>query len=93
MRLFVFEKNKLVFGYRFFTRFTPKMTNPLKKKPMLKSSHNRSTPKQRQTHVQKLKIIKKPYVRQTILRKKNTQLKKKTKPQKLVTQNQTPVPN
>ena len=31
MRLFVFEKNKLVFGYRVFTGLTPKMTNPLNK--------------------------------------------------------------
>ena len=59
MRLFVFEKNKLVFGYR----VEPKNDQPVKQKPMLKSSQTRSTPKQRQTHVQKLKFVKKPYVR------------------------------
>ena len=55
----VFEKNKVVFGFRFLTGLTQIITNPWRKKPMLKNSPYRSTPKQRQTHVQKLKIIKK----------------------------------
>ena len=42
MRIFVFEKNTLVFGFQFLAGLTPKMTNPYKKKPMLKSSSTRS---------------------------------------------------
>ena len=50
----------MVFWVSGFNWVDPKNEQPVKKNlPMLKSSPTRITPKQRQTHVQKFKIIKK----------------------------------
>ena len=57
MRLLVFEKINRYIWVSVFNRLDPKNDKPVKKKkPILKSSPAKSTPKQRQTHVQKLEI-------------------------------------
>ena len=78
MRLLVFEKINRYIWVSVFNRLDPKNDKPVKKKkPILKSSPAKSTPKQRQTHVRKFKVIKK-----SPMYGKQFYVKKQTRPSK-----------